>query len=241
MSKPLQSVLAFFLLILAGCAIFVSWRVARTLQSFDDAAVVISNTVSSIDVGDVGGTVDRLNATLDAINAPCTGFHGSSTCGVLAQAAQTEKNIGIVAGQAALQVRQTGTLIQASTANLDKAGKSVTDLTTHLTRTADAATDLTQELTTTIRTVNDRTGPLLDAYTQSGNDLDALLKDHAVHETLDNVNDLTQNMAGVTLDLRKASDKATADYLRPVKWYMQPVRRFGEIWDIGAAVARHTP
>jgi len=61
-----------------------------------------------------------------------------------------------------------------------------------------------------------------------------LISDPAIKGTLDHVD-------AVTGDIAKVSDKMTADYLKPVPWYMWPVKRIGEIWDISAAVARHTP
>jgi len=59
--------------------------------------------------------------------------------------------------------------------------------------------------------------------------------------TLGNVRDVTGSAAGITADARKVTDKVTADYLKPIPWYMWPVKRMGELWDISAAVARHTP
>lgn len=80
----------------------------------------------------LGGTLDSANlliakgnTTLDEINAPCTSFHGSATCGPIAQLSQTEKNIGILAGQGALQVKQNGAL-------LTTAGDSVISVSSHL-------------------------------------------------------------------------------------------------------------
>ena len=45
------------------------------------------------------------------LNAPCTDFHGDYECGPIKQASQTEKNIGILAAQGALQTKQSGQLI----------------------------------------------------------------------------------------------------------------------------------
>lgn len=49
------------------------------------------------------------------------------------------------------------------------------------------------------------------------------------------------SVAAISDDGRKVIDKETADFFKPTPWYMKPVKRFGEIWDIAAAVARHTP
>lgn len=45
----------------------------------------------------------------------------------------------------------------------------------------------------------------------------------------------------ISEDARKVADRETNAYLKPTPWYMQPVKRFGELWDVTAAIARHTP
>jgi len=72
-------------------------------------------------------------------------------------------------------------------------------------------------------------------------DLDALLKKRAIEELLDNLAGITHHGNAIAGDFQDVADKARADYLRPVKWYMQPVKQAGNIMDIGAAVARHMP
>lgn len=52
---------------------------------------------------------------------------------------------------------------------------------------------------------------------------------------------MTSSFAAISEDGRKMADKETTDFLKPVPWYMKPVKRFGEIWDVTAAVARHVP
>ncbi len=218
------------LLTLAGCAVFVAVRLSTTLDHADSAIQSLQTAADELP-----NVTDRFSDTLDIINAPCIGIHGSTTCGPLAQLSQTEKNIGIVAGLAAQQVRQTGTMIQATTANIDKAGDSVVKVTTHLSKTADAATELTQEATAALRTVNEGTGPLLKAYTRSGDDLDALLKSHAIYETLDNVQTLTGAAAHITNDAQRVADDATAKYFKPTPWY----RRTFPYLTTGAKIASY--
>lgn len=53
--------------------------------------------------------------------------------------------------------------------------------------------------------------------------------------------DITESGAGIMADGKKVADKETADFLKPTRWYMQPVKKASDILDIGAAVARHTP
>jgi hypothetical protein len=63
----------------------------------------------------------------------------------------------------------------------------------------------------------------------------------ALTDTLGNAASMTGSWAAVSVDARKVADKETADFLKPVRWYMKPVKRAGEIIDITAAVARHAP
>jgi len=138
-------------------------------------------------------TLDRVNATLDAINAPCVDFQGNYTCGPIVQLSQTEKNVGILAARSAQQVQQTGTLVTAVASNLNTVGDAVKATASHLNKTADAgtgtlnaatgtliaATGVIQTLTIDARTTNDllvQLKPLIASYTATGNDLDTSVK-----------------------------------------------------------------
>lgn len=70
---------------------------------------------------------------------------------------------------------------------------------------------------------------------------DALVTDPAITGLLNHVEATTGHVDAVTLDLQKVADKTTADYLKPVPWYLWPVKRASELLDIGAAIARHAP
>ena len=165
-------------------------------------------------------TVEKLNQALDAINAPCVGFHGSVTCGPIAQLSQTAKNVGIVAGQSALQVKQSGVLI-------DAAAKSITEVTAHVNRTADALTQTAQGATDTLaegkRTIA-AAQPVLAALTRDGDDLHELLKSHAIDQTLTNVASMTDSGAGIMANGKTVSDKITYDFTHPVPWFKQPMK-----------------
>lgn len=106
-------------------------------------------------------TVDAVNATLAVVSAPCTGFHGSVTCGPLAQMSQTEKNIGILAAQSALQVKQSGALITATTQNMDKVTNSVAGEISALQGTTNALTTTAQTATTSLKTITEGVSPVL--------------------------------------------------------------------------------
>lgn len=139
-----------------------------------------------------------------------------------------------------------GTLSEANTSiqSILPVTAALTDEVGALHKTTDAATGLTQQLTTDARTANDTiedAQPLLEAYTQSGKDLDVILKDKAIHETFVNLQSATRSGAGILADGKKVADEATRKFLMPVPWWKQPISKGGELIDIGAAIARHTP
>ena len=120
-----------------------------------------------------------------------------------------------------------------------------------VTETANAAKGTLTQATTDLGTLNGSiaaTKPLIEAGTTTisrvgvaSDDLDALLKKRAIEELLDNLAGITHHGNAIAGDFQDVADKARADYLRPVKWYMQPVKQAGNIMDISAAIARHTP
>ena len=235
MSKWLQFVLAGCAIVVTGAVCALCVQTMRQEQAIGDAATALRQSMP--DLRGVEKTVEKASSTLDAINAPCVGFHGSVTCGPIAQLSQTAKNVGIVAGLSAQQVKQSGVLI-------DSAAKSVTEVSAHVNRTADALTQTAQGATDTLaegkRTIA-AIQPVLGAFKQDVDDINALLRDEAIHRTLANLDATTQNLGGITLDARLVSDKISADYLRP----KTPWSRIGhvglDLLDIGAMTARHVP
>jgi hypothetical protein len=138
-------------------------------------------------------TLNKVNATLDKINAGCVDIQGDYVCGPIEQLSQTEKNVGILAARSAQQVQQTGTLVTAVANNLNTVGEAVKSSAGHINVTADAATGtltaatgtLTaatgaiQTLTIDAKTANDllvQLKPLIASYTATGNDLDTTIK-----------------------------------------------------------------
>ena len=169
MSKWLQFVLAGCAIAITGAVCALCWQTARQEQAIGDAATALRQSMP--DLRGVEKTVEKASSTLDAINAPCVGFHGSVTCGPIAQLSQTAKNVGIVAGLSAQQVKQSGVLI-------DSAAKSVTEVSAHVNRTADALTQTAQGATDTLaegkRTIA-AAQPVLGAFKQDADDINALL------------------------------------------------------------------
>ena len=222
-------------------AVYVAYDLHQTSKTLRGDVPDLTETVTK-----ANQVIDTANSTLTALNAPCVGFHGSVTCGPLAQLSQTEKNIGILAGQTVEQVRQTGSLVTATATTMTEAGDSIRDVAGKLSGTATAATGLLSAGQTDLETAQPSIAalqPLLSHFDAAVADFDGYLKDNAVNVrlTLADLRGMADSGNGVMFDFREVADKETANYLKPVRWYMQPVRRFGEVWDIGAAVARHTP
>ena len=145
------------------------------------------------------------------------------------------------------QARDVRALLAASGRTLDAVTEDAYAAKTTLHsigKTADAGTGSLYALTDTLgegkRTIA-AAQPLLASYTRSGDDLDALLKRKAIGEIMDHAAGILSHTEAMTADGHKVADKATADYFRPTRWYMQPIKKSGDIIDIGAAIARHTP
>jgi ABC-type transporter Mla subunit MlaD len=62
-----------------------------------------------------------------------------------------------------------------------------------------------------------------------------------VRNMLASVSGIAGHWNAISGDFEKVSDRVTKNYLAPVPWWKWPIKRLGETWDIGAAVARHTP
>lgn len=115
---------------------------------------------------------------------------------------------------------------------------------TALNKTTDAATGLTLALTRDAETVNrtiESTQPLIAAYTETGTHLDALIEDPNWRALAFHAASSVDSADGILADFRRAADKATDDYLKPVPWWQWPMKRSGQVIDIGAAIARHAP
>lgn len=183
-------------------------------------------------------------ATLANVNRPCKGMSGPDACGTLAQINKTVVKVGDAIVTTQLQERDAAPhLIVAMDALNDSAhrlGGTADALTAMAVATTGSADTLTATLGDAGATIRDAR-PLLASFTESGDALNALLKRKAITDLTDNLAGVTGHLNGITGDLQKVADKTTADYLKPVPWYMQPIKKGGELIDIGAAIARHTP
>lgn len=159
------------------------------------------------------------------------------TCGLI----PSVRNVTVDAGAA---VRTMGDQVKQTQPLIEGAAKAIADTSNHANKAIDAATEATQQARTDLQTLNgslEESRALVASYTRAGDSLNEILKRKAINQILDNTASMTESGAGIIGNARKVSDKITADYLKPVPWYMQPIHRAGELWDIGAAVARHAP
>ena len=232
MSKWLQSVLALCTIAVTAAICLLCWQTATQEQAIGDAATALTRQLNAMP--DLASTVQKLNQTVDAINAPCVGFHGSTTCGPIAQLSQTAKNVGIVAGLSAQQVKQSGVLI-------DSAAQAVQKVSTDLSGTAQAATGTLNAATGTLTTIQTQAGPLMAVYTKDGQDLDALLKSHALNQSLDNVQAITASGELIMANGARVTTKMADDYTKPSTPWGRFLHLGMDAFDVTAAVARHVP
>ena len=184
------------------------------------------------------------DAVLDHINRPCKGASGPDACGTLAQINKTAIDAGDAIVRTQLIERSTQPHIISAMDEFGQTAKHLSSTADSLKGTADALTGTAQGATDTLaegkRTIA-AVQPLLAQLTANSaslqtttDTLNDVLKRQAIGKFLDNA-------AGISGDFRTIADKATADFIRPVPWWQQPIKKGSQIIDITAAIARHTP
>jgi len=147
------------------------------------------------------------------------------------------------------QARDVRTMLAATGRAIDGVTEDTKALKSELEamhRTTDAATGLTLALSQDAKTANETikaAQPLMASLTRNSDDINGVIRTEApaFHATLVSVQGIAASGDGILADGRKVADKATADYLKPVKWYMQPIKKSSDLLDIGGAIARHIP
>lgn len=189
---------------------------------------------------DLSPTVARANTALDTVNHPCA----PGPCGTLANVDKLVVKVGDIAVDTQRQIRQSGKLIDAASqsltstsAHLDAAIDTANSQLTHLGPLMDSARAATDSIPPAVGSV----APLLTNADGAVGDFRRFMTAPALTGTISNVDAMTASWAATSGDLRKVADKMTADYFKPVPWYLYPVKKGSELLDIGAAVARHTP
>ena len=166
-----------------------------------------------------------LKPTLAAINRPGTG--------TLAEANKAIVKVGDAIVTTQLQERAITPHTLAAVDSLATIAPHANALMDSAAKTADAGAETLHSASATLQTINSGTGPLLAAYTQSGNDLDALLKSHAVNDTLANVDAFTGSAAGIAGNMDKISAhlEQTVDKPQPLWKALVPGAELGaKLW-----------
>ena len=230
MSKPLQ---VTFGAVLVVVALAVCLLVRETIL-LERALTATANKIAVASDVSLKPSLDKLNATLDAINAPCVGFHGSVTCGPLAQLSQTEKNVGILAGQAALQVRQSATLVNA-------ASEAVTSATADVHTMAVAGTETLGEGKRTLASFQPLAASLTrtaDASTLTVQHFDALVQSPDLAAAIQHANGMTASGDTILSNAAEVSTKAKQDYMKARTPWGKFVTTGLDLIHLGAYAAR---
>jgi hypothetical protein len=185
------------------------------------------------------------------VNRPCKGPAGPDACGTLAEINKATIQVGDIVKSSQMEEKDTAKAAQATMGAVDQMAAHANVLTDSLAGTANAATGTLTQARVDLGTMNDSiaaTKPLLEASTATigrvgvaSDDLDTLLKRKAIGDLLDQFAGIATHGNAIAGDFQQVADKARADYLRKTPWYLQPVKRAGDIMDISAAIARHTP
>jgi hypothetical protein len=168
-----------------------------------------------------------LHATNDNLNRSCG---GGRPCGTLATLNKTITKAGDSVVTTQLAERATVPHVLAFADSLRDAGDA-------LSGTAEAATATLGTAQTTIQGLQ----PLTASLRRSIDDFDALVAAPDLLSALHHVDGMASSGDAILADGRKVADKATADFLKPVPWWKQPIHKGGELIDITAAIARHAP
>lgn len=180
----------------------------------------------------VSGILDSSNAVLGKANlavanlADATGDWSDAS----KQQARDVRALLSAAGRTLDKFTETGEAAKTTLAALAGTANALTGTANQATETAKAAQPLLASLTKTVTVAG-----------VAAASLDSRLRDPHIDALMQHIAGMTASGDGILADGKKVADKATADFLKPVPWYMQPVKRGGELIDIGAAIARHTP
>ena len=212
-----------------------------------------------------GNSAPDLKPTLATLNRPCgirnvkssanySTFYSEGSlmpCGTLAEVATSVVKAGDAVVQTQLVERATTPHVTSAMDQFGAAAVHLSGTADNLSITAQSLTGTADAATGTLTAATDTLGegkrtiaaaqPLLAAYTQSGNDMDALLKRKAIGDLLDNLAGVTAHGNAIAGDFQQVADKARADYLRPVPWYMQPLKKSSDVLDIAGLLSRHIP
>ena len=167
-------------------------------------------------------------------------------CGTLAEISTSVVKAGDAVVQTQLVERTAQPHIISAMDEFGQTAKHLSSTADSLKGTADALTGTAQGATDTLaegkRTIA-AAQPLLESSTHAVDTFGLAVGDiqHRADPVIDNLGGIAVHFNAISGQFELVTRKAAADYLRPVPWYMQPVKKGGELIDIGAAIARHTP
>jgi hypothetical protein len=237
MNKWILNTIGILLIPTVLVLIWALVQVGKTAQS-------VSTTISSASsvITNLATTTASLNTTLAIVNQPCGAKDKNGLLlknGTLCSIDKTVVKIGDIAVTTQLQVAQTDRLITSAVT-------SVSNTTQHLNLTADAATTAINSGNQLIVTANNGLEPILTNANGGLEDIRAEIKSDAVQgatkdfaRLLKSSADIAENSAGITADGKKVSDYYTKQLLTP-KSFLQKVEGYsGDLFDMGAYLARH--
>jgi hypothetical protein len=221
MIRATSAALLVLLVSVTGVVLWLGYDAHRLLKHLDGAALRAQ------------GLETKANATLINLDK-----------GTAVWAASAKDQAGAIAD---LATDAHGTLSQADNAlvSIKQSSDRLSDELVSLKGTTDASTvfiqSTSQDLHSTFGVVQAGLPPLFGKSGAALDNVNAFLKKKAIDDILTNTASITGSGADIMSDARRVTAKETADWLRPVPWWKKPIKRGGQIIDIVAAAARHTP
>lgn len=164
-----------------------------------------------------------------AILKPCI-KDKPETCGLIPSIRSVAVSAGGAVDAMKNQVNQTQPLIQ-------NAALAISDTSNHVNKAIDAATNTTLQARTDLQTLNmsiAASKPLLEAYTQSGVDLNKILEQKAITQILDQTAGITTHGNSIAGNLDKVSTKLTNDFVTTKPWYRRIAPSADDLWYLAA-------
>jgi hypothetical protein len=196
-----------------------------------------AHLIAALDAwGGGAATLTKINTTLDTVNRPCGSGH---PCGTLANADKAMVKVGDILVTSQRQEKDVAVAAESNMA-------AVNQLADHLDKTADALTETAQGASVALGTANSSIAallPLESAYTATGQDLDAVIRENSpsLHASLVNVAGMTDNGNGILVDLRKMSDKAEHDLDAPKPWWERGLAAGNDLVRAGCLITGRCP
>jgi hypothetical protein len=172
----------------------------------------------------IDAAYNAIHNTSDNVNRPCG---AGKPCGFLAQTGKTVVKVGDAVVTTQLLERKTAL----------EGSQTLLGVSQHVNAAADASTGLLNAGTVALN----RLPALEDASAGAVQNFNRLISSKSLSDAIEGTAGMTQHGSAILADAQQVADKATADYLKPVPWWKQPIQKAGALIDIGAAVARHTP